>query len=45
MPLKDRKGHSIADDWQQLSLPEIFVLDNETSFDLVKAFDNEHLTY
>ena len=53
IPLKDRKGHSTADTWQKLhnvfkkagSPPEMFFLDNETSSDLVKAFDNEHVTY
>ena len=53
IPLKDRRGQSISNAWQQLNnvfkksgvMPEMYVLDNETSKELIEAFNNEHITY
>ena len=51
--LKDRKGQSITEAWCELNkifkragvAPETFVLDNETSKELIEAFDNENISY
>lgn len=51
--LKDRKGQSITEAWCELNnifkkagvAPETFVLDNETSKELIEAFDNENISH
>ena len=53
MPLKDRRGQSITEAWSELNAifkkagvaPEMYVLDNETSSELMQAFDDESITY
>ena len=53
IPLKNRKGQSITDAWFEPNTilkkagvtPEMHVLDNETSTELMQAFDEEAITY
>ena len=52
-PVKDRKGHTIAEAWKQIhsifkkagNPPEICILDNETLEDLKNAFNQENIIY
>ena len=52
-PLKNRKGTTIADTWQELhkmfkfsgAAPEVYVLDNEISQDLTNAFEEDKIMH